>query len=278
MLALTSNAILALEMNEYRWRGVWRYMEPGRGLGGWLAIFLLSTVGGIAGQGHRAPRPDEPTMLLPGSRLLIPPPLRDSTARLTVYIKRANGDTAERKMADVVRAQRDLPGQRGDLVLTSVWGPPYASNDTVVIERRGLAPVSEQLTYNGAALAYHYSHRHVWGTVQHKDSAARSFDQQFPEDLFAFSEVDLLVRSLPFRQGLQVVVPLFSENDALEEHDTLTVIGPDSANRSADGWVVRFADPAIVAHYVVSARSREILSDEVLQRRTGSRLRYVLKP
>jgi hypothetical protein len=73
-------------------------------------------------------------------------------------------------------------------------------------------------------------------------------------------------------------VQAVEKRDQAGTDDTVTVIGPDSANRSADGWVVRFADPAIVAHYVVSAHSREILSNEVLQRRTGPHLQYVPTP
>ena len=90
--------------------------------------------------------------------------------------------------------------------MTSTWSPPTISSDSVIVERRGLAPVSERLSYRGTYV-YQYSHRRITGTIARQDSGTRSFDQAFPHDLFAFAEVDLLVRSLPFQQGLRVVVP-----------------------------------------------------------------------
>jgi hypothetical protein len=86
--------------------------------------------------------------------------------------------------------------------------------------------------------------------------------------------VDLLVRSAPFREGYSVVVPLFSEMDEAIEHDTITVLGAEKLG-DRNGWRVRFADPAIVAEYVVEESSREILSHELTQRSTGVRLRFI---
>jgi hypothetical protein len=117
----------------------------------------------------------------------------------------------------------------------------------------------------------------VWGTVQHADSAPRTFDRVFPERVYAFSEDELLVRAAPFRTGWSVVVPLFSESDEAVEHDTITVIAPTRVrpeDREENAWIIRFADPAIVSTYVVSAGAREILSVDTQQRRTGAVLRY----
>jgi hypothetical protein len=213
-------------------------------------------------------------LLLPGSPLLTPPELGDGSAHLVVFIKRATGDTTEQRMSEVRREQRTVASHRDEVLLASTWAPPLVSVDTVVIERRGLAPVTEHLEYRGA-FHYQYSHNHVTGSIQRQDSAARPFDQAFAQDIFAFSEVELLVRSLPFNPGLSLVVPLFSESDAAQELDTMTVIGPDSATSPRRGWVIRFADPAIVTRYVIDAQSRAILSAETMQRRTGARLRYV---
>ncbi len=212
-------------------------------------------------------------MLLPGSPLLTPPALADNSARLVVFIKRTTGDTTEQRMSEVRREQRAVAGHRDEVLLASTWSPPFVSIDTVVIERRGLAPVTEHLEYRGA-FRYQYSHRRVTGTIERQDSAARAFDQAFAQDIFAFSEVDLLVRCLPFKPELSLVVPLFSESDAAQELDTMTVVGPDSTMPSRGGWVVRFADPAIVTRYVIDGVSRAILSAETTQRRTGAHIRY----
>lgn len=212
-------------------------------------------------------------VLLPGSSLLVPPHLGDSTVHLVVS-RRGSADTAPQRMAEVRREQRAVTGEPGQVLLTSTWSPPNISVDSLVIERHGLAPVREHLDYRGT-YQYRYSHNHVFGTVQRQDSAERTFDQTFPRNVFAFGELDLLARSLPFRRDLRVVVPLFSESDADLEMDTLSVLGPDSADASGKGWVVRFADAVIVERYVLDTASREILSNEVTQKRSGTQLRFV---
>jgi hypothetical protein len=215
-------------------------------------------------------------LLLPGSPLLTPPPLTDTAVHLVVYLKRGIGDTAEKKMADTRRAQRAVPGRRDDILLTASWDPPYASLDSLVITRRGLVPLTEHLDFRGT-FDYRYDKNHVAGTVQPHDSAQRAYDQSFPSNVFAFNEVDLLARSLPFRQGLSVVVPLFSEVDRDLEMDTLTVLGPDTsgAGRGGDAWVVRFADPVIVNRYVIDRTSREIIASETSPKKGNMRMRYV---
>ena len=151
-------------------------------------------------------------LLLPGSAFLTPPELGDGSAHLVVFIKRATGDTTDQRMSEVRREQRTVASHRDEVLLASSWAPPLVSVDTVIIERRGLAQVTEHLEYRGA-FHYQYSHNHVTGSIQRLDSAARPFDQTFAQDIFAFSEVELLARSLPFNRGLSLVVPLFSESD-----------------------------------------------------------------
>ena len=172
-------------------------------------------------------------------------------------------------MADTRNGQQAIPGQRDDVLVTIGWDPPYPSLDSLVITRRGLVPVTEHLDFRGS-FNYHYDRNHVAGTVQPHDSAQRAYDQSFPSNVFAFNEMELLVRSLPFKQGLSVVAPLFSEVDRDLEMDTLTVLGPDtsSAGYGGKGWTVRFADPAIVARFVIDRTSRAIMSTEIFPRKT----------
>jgi hypothetical protein len=42
----------------------------------------------------------------------------------------------------------------------------------------------------------------------------------------------------------------------------------------AGAWVVRFADPVIVNHYVIDRTSRAMVSSESLPRRGDVRMRY----
>jgi hypothetical protein len=221
-------------------------------------------------------QPTAQALLLPGSPLLTPPPLPDTTIALVVYLTQGNGDTVEKKMADTRNGQQAIPGQRDDVLMTIAWDPPYPSLDSLVITRRGLVPVTEHLDFRGS-FNYRYDKNHVAGTVQPHDSAQRAYDQSFPSNVFAFNEMDLLVRSLPFKQGLSVVAPLFSEVDRDLEMDTLTVLGPDTsgAGHGGNGWMVRFADPAIVARFVIDRTSRAIMSSEIFPRKTEMRMRYV---
>ncbi len=254
---------------------VWRHSGAGASS---LAIMLGSTLV-LAGAGcpsGQAPLRDREAqaggLLVPGSPLLTPPPLTDTAVHLVVYVKRGSGDTAEKKMADTRRELRAIPGQGDDIMMTASWDPPFASLDTIVITRRGLVPITEHLDFRGT-FDYRYDRNRVSGTVQPHDSAQRPYDQSFPNNVFAFNEVDLIALSLPFRQGLSVVVPLFSEVDRALEMDTLTVLGPDTARAGA--WVVRFADPVIINHYVIDRTSRAMVSMETVPRRGGVRMRYV---
>lgn len=104
-------------------------------------------------------------------------------------------------------------------------------------------------------------------------SAPRSFDHTFETPVFAFNEVEPLVRSLAYRTGSAVVVPLFSEVDGDLEHDTLSVTG-STKETGVDAWVVRFADPVITTRYVIDAHTRAILDAVTTQRKSGTRFRY----
>jgi hypothetical protein len=127
----------------------------------------------------------------------------------------------------------------------------------------------------GVAREYAYDGARVTGRMQRADSSWDAYDQTFPVPVFAFNEVELLVRSLRYERGLQVVAPLFSEVDRALEYDTLTVVGRGAPAGGRDStWVVRFADPAIVSVYSVDAGRREIVGTEVTQRRGGAVLRY----
>ena len=157
------------------------------------------------------------------------------------------------------------------MIVTSTWLAPYSSVDTLVVERHRLAPVREWLSYRGVTRDYRFLGNRVRGTVQHGDSAVRTIDRQFPEDVFAFSELETLVRSFPFTPGRTMVVPLFSENDEAMEYDSLTVVGRDPSPQAGTRWIVGFADPAIVTRYVLDERTRAILDAETTQRRSGTR-------
>jgi hypothetical protein len=186
-------------------------------------------------------------------------------------------DRAERPLSEKTVSQSSIAAPASDILIASAWPPPLTSVDSLVIAKQALRPVREVLAYNGFTRRYQYAGAHVWGTVQHADSAPRNFDRVFPERLFAFAEVDLLVRAVPFQSGWTTIVPLFSEADEDVEHDTITVVGTTRVRldeRDEAAWIVRFADPAIISTYTVLAGSRAILSIDTEQRRSHAVIRY----
>lgn len=237
-------------------------------------LIVSATIVGCATV-HPSPRQEASIeRLTPGSALLTPPSLADDAERLRVMIRRPS-DSVERTMSEKTWDLHAVAGAPDQVTVTSTWPAPYSSLDTLVIERKGLAPVREWLSYRGVTRDYQFLGNRVRGTVQRADSAPRAIDLIFPQDVFAFSEVELLVRSVPLTSSRTMVVPLFSENDAAVEYDSLTVVGRDPSAGSDARWVVRFADPAIVTRYLLDGRTRAIIGAETTQRRSGTRLRYV---
>lgn len=198
------------------------------------------------------------------------PSFADSASDISVFTQARTGDTVAHLISHLtVAGSLSRAGAR----LTRDWGPPFHSSDTLLIDPRTLQPASEKLVFNGVRREYHYDGARVTGIIQYPDSAPRSFDKTFDTPVFAFSEVDPLVRSLDYRTGLTMVVPLFSEVDADVEHDTLSVTERTRAF-ATDAWIVRFADPVIITRYVVDARTRAILDAVTTQRKSGLRFHY----
>jgi len=233
-----------------------------------LGVALLPLVGGCAA---RHPADARQGALLPGSARLAAPALGASSSQRWRVTRRAAADTIERPFAAVTRADRPA-GPRA--VLTFVWEPPFDSRDSLVIARGSLAPVAERLAFRGVTREYHYDGPRVTGRMQRPDSSWDAYDHTFDEPVFAFNEVEILVRSLRYAPGVRLVAPLFSEVDRALEHDTLTVVGRAAPVGRDSTWVVRFADPAIVTLYTVDPARREIVDAVTTQRQSGGVLRY----
>jgi hypothetical protein len=213
--------------------------------------------------------------LLPGDGRLAPPPLTAAATQRFAVTRRAPADSADRPLSAVTRAERTDAVDARQAVLTFAWEPPYDSRDSLVVVRGTLAPVRERLVMRGVVREYAFDGAHVTGRMQRADSSWDAYGHTFPVPVFAFNEVELLVRSLRYARGLEVVAPLFSEVDRALEYDTLTVVGRGAPVGRDSTWVVRFADPAIVSLYTIDSARREIAGTEVTQRRGGAVLRYV---
>jgi hypothetical protein len=235
-----------------------------------LATIAMAALLAACASSHAAPSSAAGTPNA-GARALVVPSLEDSGTNVIVSVQRPTGDTAARAVS-VLRLTG--VGAASGTVLTKDWSPPFQSSDTLVVEKQTLRPQREVLVFNHVRREYRYDGAHVTGTIQYPDSAPQAFDKTFEEPVFAFNEVEPFVRSLDYRKGLTVVVPLFSEVDAALEHDTMSVVGRASV-AGHDTWIVRFADPVITTMYVVDARARSIVDAMTTQRTSGVRFHYV---
>jgi hypothetical protein len=114
----------------------------------------------------------------------------------------------------------------------------------------------------------------VLGTVQRGDST-QELERNFSHDIFSFNQLESLVRSLDYKPGLSLVVPLFSAQELKLEYDTLSVVAREDS-RGRPAWRVRFSDAVVVSDYLIDAETRRVLSQETRQRASGVRFRYEL--
>lgn len=236
---------------------------------------VLLTIGSSAPAVAQAPAE---SMLQPGNARLVPFVPSIAAETITVFARPKN-DTVDRKLSTLIRTEQALPGDPSLTLVTSTWARPYDSRDSLVIDR-ALAPVSETLFFNGALRTYQYRGKQITGSTKKGDAGPVPYAVDFPMTPIAFNEVELLVRALDYKPGLQVIAPLFSEVDQAIEHDTLTVLrrGAPIAAGSDSTWVLRFADPAITTIYAVDPKTRRIVDAVTTNRASGMVLRYSRKP
>jgi hypothetical protein len=211
-----------------------------------------------------------------GARLLITNQLSNDTHTERTLSRAASGDTTERESV-VTRIDEIIQGLGAAATLTRVSTGHYAGGDyydTLVVRRADLRPIREHMAYPQRRLEkrFDYQGGTVHQTTTLRDSA-QSFERSYPTQVFGFAEVELLLRSLPYRPGYTAILPLYSEGDDAIEYDSVAVTGAPNGR-----WTVRFADPAIIATYGIDQASRRIVSYEVVNRRTNGRARKLYIP
>ena len=213
-------------------------------------------------------------MLLPGDPTLTVQHFAANTNHLRVLFSRP-ADTTEREYSQLTRQETVADGR---LIQSFEYPPPRSVKDSLVVKRDGLVPEYETLSLGKAVIALRYQGPKVIATVKQNDST-RTFERSFPHDVFAFNQLDAIIRSLDYRAGFSAVVPLFSEQDLKLEYDTVSVLGDEVTPDKHRAWRVRFADPVIFSEYVVDAESRRILSQLTTQRASQAHFRYeIVKP
>jgi len=213
-----------------------------------------------------------PVMLVPGSRSLDAKHLTPQTQSMRVLVRPGSGDTTEREWSLMTRSDRLIDAPPGQIAHTFAYAPPRTVRDSLVVQRDRLAPVFERLDLGTSLVTLRFEGNRVLGTVQRGDST-QQVEKNFSHDIFAFNQLESLVRSLDYKSGLSLVVPLFSEQDLKLEYDTLSVVGREDA-RGRGAWRVRFSDAVVVSDYWIDAETRRVLAQETRQRASGTRFRY----
>jgi len=240
-----------------------------------LGIVIIEA---CAARGHTAnPAAAASNATTPASRRLVTSHLVNFTEVERTLFRPATDDTTEREAVRTTVEERLVPLADGGRGLMRISSGHYAAgdfSDTLVMHRDGLAPVWERLRYPQRRYAKEIEYG---GASLHQlnrlGDSTKSFEKRFALPVFAFSEVDLVVRSLPYASGYRTILPLYSEGDDSLEMDTIAVVG-----NAGHAWTVRFADPAIVATYVIDSASRRITQYDVMSRQNGSRARRVVSP
>jgi hypothetical protein len=193
-----------------------------------------------------------PVVLRPGASELVTDHLGNDTQ--TVRLMKADSEIGQ------FRYEWHLMPDDGLLLVTTgqVRGKDFI--DSSLVERHGLAPVSEMALFGSTIKRWTYD-------------GARVNQHTYDGPVFNFQELDDLLRSLPLHEGYERILPLYSEGDDPLEMDTVRIVKRNEGAR----WVIRFADPAIVATYEVDERTRRIVSHEYVSRRSGATLHYVLQ-
>jgi hypothetical protein len=223
-------------------------------------------VGLVVAIGESSPSLRLAALLIPGSSELTTGHLKADAGRYRYLFKPA-ADSAERDLGTggwgVTPTKHN--GKAALLLTTNFTRGTNVFSDTALVMHDGLHPVWEVSRNGVKTTRWEYSGNHVRMSYTYPDSGTRTKEHTYDVPVFHFNELDVLIRSIPMREGFEAILPLYSEGSDELEMDTVRVNA-----RGADGvWVVRFADPAIVATYGVDA-SRRIVRYEVFPRRGGN--------
>lgn len=237
-------------------------------------IAIIAILWACASPGRRAAPASniEPVPVEP--RQLITRHLTDYTEVQRTLSRNATGDTTERESVRTTVEERLLSLPAGDRGVMRISAGHYSGGDfvdTLLMRRDDLTPLSERIRYPQRRWAKDIEFAGVsLHQINRLGDSTQTLERRFSRPVFAFTEVDLVVRSLPYRPGYHAILPLYSEGDDSLEMDTVAVTG--IAGRA---WTLRFADPAIVATYAIDSMTRRIIEYDVVNRRSGARARRI---
>jgi hypothetical protein len=225
-------------------------------------------------QGTIAPSSLGTEVTLPaGSGRLVTSHISEHREVLLTYSRASSGDTTEHLSVRTIVEEHPTEVAGAPAVLMIRAGHYGAGDftDSLLVRREGLVPICEHLRYPQMRYEKHIDFTgDQLRQTNHLGDSTRTFEMHFALPVFAFSEIDLLIRSLPFSNGYHAIVPLYSEGDDSLEMDTVTVTGPIDHQ-----WSVRFGDAVIVATYGIDSASRQIERYDLVNRRSRGRVRRV---
>ncbi len=224
-----------------------------------LPAFLLLAVSAAS------PRPaGEAPLLEPGAAEIVTQHLRASMDSVR-YLTPRPGDTARIEFARGWRELHLVNNARGPAILlvsaSTFNGRTF--RDSALVLRAGLVPIWEVMYNNARRTRIDYDGAHVRLTSSIPDS---SREHTYDVRVFHFNELDVLLRSIPLRDGYEAILPLYSEGSDQLEMDTVRVLG-----RDAGVWQLRFADPAIIATIGIDDRTRRQVSYRNVARSDSTR-------
>jgi hypothetical protein len=216
-------------------------------------------------------------VLVPASTQLTMPTLHDETRNYRYLLHGTGADTTVRDLGTWHSEQH--PGARnGKSVVLLVTRAPDGTqppfSDSALVVQRTLSPLSETMRSGSTATYFEYDGARVRRVNTKPDSSDVSIEHQYQTPVFHFNELDLVIRSLPFRAGYRAILPLYSEGTDLLEMDSVRVEGKTATGN----WRVRFADPVIVTTFELNETTREILSQEAVQKKSGRKVSRVAVP
>jgi hypothetical protein len=188
-------------------------------------------------------------------------------------LSRGASDTVEHESV-VTTVDEIVSNAAGRATIARVTTGHYAGGDyydSVFVDRTDLHPLREHMAYLQRKLdkSFDYDLGRVHQVTTSHDSVS-TIERRYDVPVFAFSEIEMLVRSLPYHDGYTAILPLYSEGDDAIEMDSVSLI----ASRP-ERWTIRFADPAIVAIYGIEPATRRIVSWEVTNRKTNGKGRKI---
>lgn len=217
---------------------------------GFLLLAIVIPSSGCAQRQHPVLR------ILPGSDHLVPGRVSEGTDTLII----ASGEEGESRTIGILYLETRRHRQDGVEVLTRIeWMPGvddrHVVADSFVLADTGLAPLSATPLSEAGRAQLRFGSEHVVH-VDHRGGTTRV---PVAGPSFYGNSMDVVLRSLPLRQGFEAVLPLY-EADARASSDALVTVGgiedvPSASGEICRAWRVRIDSREHGGTYWIDSRS-----------------------